>query len=72
MILTTLVVRPLPHEVALQLESFADELAVGDGMLDVVRDFATESFGLAAVDFDRNGYARDWSHRAPHRAPHVD
>ena len=62
MILTALVVRPLPNEVADRLDAFAAALSVGDGMLDVVHDFATESFGLAAVDFDRNGYTRDWSH----------
>jgi hypothetical protein len=62
MILTALVVRPLPNEIADRLDAFAAALSVGDGMLDVVHDFASESFGLAAVDFDRNGYTRDWSH----------
>jgi hypothetical protein len=62
MILTALVVRPLPDTVAARLDEFAAELDVGDGMLAVVHDFATDAFGLAAVDFDRNGYTRDWSH----------
>jgi hypothetical protein len=62
MILTALVVRPLPDTIAARLDDFAGALSVGDGMLDVVHDFATESFGLAAVDFDRNGYTREWSH----------
>jgi hypothetical protein len=62
MILTALVVRPLPDTVATRLDEFAAELSVGDGMLQVVHDFATDAFGLAAVDFDRNGYTRDWSH----------
>src|SRR5690348_17021445 len=66
MILTALVVRPLPDTTAARLDDFAEALSVGDGMLDVVHDFATESFGLAAVDFDRNGYTREWSHE--HRA----
>jgi hypothetical protein len=60
MILTALVVRPLSPVTVNRLEAFAAELSVGDGMLGVARDFATGSLGLAAVDFERNGYTSDW------------
>lgn len=61
MILTALVVRPLSPDAVGRLEAFATELSVGDGMLQVARDFATGSLGLAAVDFERNGYTSDWN-----------
>jgi hypothetical protein len=65
MILGALVLRPLPHEVATRVESFARAMSVDDGMLGVARRFAAGQLGLAAVDFDRNGYTADWS---PERA----
>lgn len=61
MILGALVLRPLPPEVAEQLEAFAGELSVGDGMLEVARRYAAGSLGLAELDFQRNGYTADWS-----------
>jgi hypothetical protein len=61
MILLGLVLRPLPDDVAERIASFARELAVEDGMLDVARRFAQGSLGLAAVDFERNGYTASWS-----------
>lgn len=61
MILGALVLRPLPPEVAERIEAFSHELSVGDGMLAVARRFAEGQLGLAAVDFDRNGYTADWS-----------
>ncbi|MEM9562811.1 MAG: hypothetical protein AAGA93_09355 [Actinomycetota bacterium] len=61
MILGALVLRPLPPEVADRIESFSRELSVGDGMLAVARRFADGDLGLAAVDFERNGYTADWS-----------
>jgi hypothetical protein len=61
MILLGLVLRPLPDEVAERIAAFAAELGVEDGMLDVARRFAEGSLGLAAVDFDRNGYAASWT-----------
>ena len=62
MILTALVLRPLPKEVADRLTSFAAELSVGDGMLKVAQEYARGHLGLAAVDFQRNGYTSDWEH----------
>ena len=60
MVLLSLVVRPLPAEVADRVASFARELGVEEGMLEVARRFADGSLGLAAVDFERNGYTADW------------
>ena len=65
MILGALVLRPLPPEVADRIERFARELSVDDGMLRVAQGFASGQLGMAAVDFDRNGYTSDWS---PQRA----
>jgi hypothetical protein len=70
MILGALVLRPLPEEVAERLDAFAHELSVGDGMLAVARRYAAGTLGLAAVDFDRNGYTRDWD-AADHDALHT-
>ncbi len=61
MLLGALVLRPLPPAVADQVATFAGELGVEDGMLDVARRFAAGHLGLAAVDFERNGYTADWS-----------
>ncbi len=61
MILGGLVLRPLTPRVAAQLEAFAEAMSVGDGMLEVTRRYAEGSLGLAAVDFERNGYTADWS-----------
>lgn len=61
MILAALVLRPLPGKVAEQLDAFAAELAVGDGMLAVARRYAEGTLGLAEFDFQRNGYTADWS-----------
>ena len=57
MILAALVVRPLPVEVG----EYARALSIDDGMLEVARRFASGQLALAAVDFDRNGYTKDWS-----------
>jgi hypothetical protein len=65
MITGALVLRPLPPEVADRVEEFARELSIDDGMLAVAQRFASGSLGLAAFDFDRNGYTSDWS---PERA----
>lgn len=65
MILGALVLRPLPADVADRVDAYAEELSVDDGMLAVARRFASGQLGLAAVDFQRNGYTADW---APDRA----
>ena len=65
MILGALVLRPLPPVVADRVGRYAEELSVDDGMLAVARRFASGQLGLAAFDFQRNGYTADW---APDRA----
>lgn len=60
MLLCALVLRPLPRQVAARVEEFARALCVDDGMVAVARRFAEGSLGLAAVDFERNGYTADW------------
>jgi hypothetical protein len=60
MLLCALVLRPLPPEVAVRIEEFARALGVDEGMVKVARRFAEGSLGLAAVDFERNGYTADW------------
>ncbi|MEM9135188.1 MAG: hypothetical protein AAGA59_20220 [Actinomycetota bacterium] len=60
MILGALVLRPLPVEVAERVASFARAMSVDDGMLGVAQRFAEGQIGLAAIDFDRNGYTADW------------
>jgi hypothetical protein len=68
MLLPALVLHPLPVEVADRVSSFAAELSVDDGMLTVAHEFAAGALGLAAFDFDRNGYTADW---APDRAAYL-
>ena len=59
-LLCALVLRPLPEDVAARLSEAARELCVDEEMVDVAREFAHGSLGLAAFDFDRNGYTADW------------
>lgn len=63
MLLTALVLRPFPLEVAERITACAIELAVDEEMIPVARRFAEGSLGLAAFDFERNGYTRDWTSR---------
>ena len=60
MVLLALVVRPLPPELADQVADYARELCVEEGMLEVASRLAHGSLGLAAVDFERNGYTATW------------
>jgi len=60
MVLLALVVRPLPPELTARVAAYARELGVEEGMLEVADRFADGSLGLAAVDFERNGYTSDW------------
>jgi hypothetical protein len=61
MVLSALVLRPLPQEVVQQVEAYSRELGVDESLLRVAERFASGSLGLAAVDFERNGYTADWS-----------
>jgi hypothetical protein len=60
MVLLALVVRPLPAELTRRVAAYARELCVEEGMLEVADRFAAGSLGLAALDFERNGYTSDW------------
>jgi hypothetical protein len=60
MVLLALVVRPLPVELTRRVAAYARELCVEEGMLEVADRFADGSLGLAALDFERNGYTSDW------------
>jgi hypothetical protein len=65
MLLGALVLNPLPEAVASQVEAYARELGVDDGMLRVAHRYAAGSLGLALIDFNRNGYTAGWN---PERA----
>jgi hypothetical protein len=60
MLLCALVRHPIPDDVAENVATFAQELGVEDGLVDVAREFAHGSLGLAAHDFIRSGYEGTW------------
>ena len=61
MVLCALVRHPIPDDVADNVEVFARELGVQEGMVQVAREFAAGSLVLAAHDFTRNGYEGTWN-----------
>lgn len=61
MVLSALVLRPIPAEVADRVERYSRELGIDDDLLRVVEEFAAGDRAMAAVDFERNGYTADWS-----------
>jgi hypothetical protein len=74
MIFHALLLRPLPPDVAERIGAYAHELCVDDGMLAVAQELAAGSLGLAAADFDRNGYTASWpaeDHSALHASIEV-
>ena len=60
MLLSALVLNPLPESVVDRIDRYAYELGVGNDMLRVAHRFARGSFGLALVDFQRSGYMATW------------
>jgi hypothetical protein len=60
MLLGALVLRPLPASVVEKVATCARELNVHESLIGVAQRFASGSFGLAAVDFERNGYTSEW------------
>jgi hypothetical protein len=66
MLLGALIRRPLPPEIADRVGEFAREMSVDDGMLAVARRVSHGQFGLAAFDFQRNGYTAEWSPERSH------
>jgi hypothetical protein len=69
-ILYVLVLQPIPLAVVDRVERFAREAGVEEGMLSVAHEFATGSLGLAALDFERNGYSSTW-HEEDEAALHL-
>ncbi len=61
MVLSALVLRPVPQRVAQQVAAYSRELGIDDRLLETVAQFAGADKALAAVDFERNGYTSDWS-----------
>jgi hypothetical protein len=61
MLLGALVLRPIPGDVVDRLGDFARAMSIDDGMLEVAQRFAAGQLGLAAFDFQRNGYTAEWS-----------
>jgi hypothetical protein len=61
MILSALVLRPVPAGVAERVASYSQALGVRDDLLETVASFAHSDAALAAVDFERNGYTAGWS-----------
>jgi hypothetical protein len=57
-LLCALVRHPIPQDVADAVAELACELGVEEDMVRVAQEFAAGSLGLAALDFERNGYAR--------------
>ena len=66
MLLAALVLRPIPPVVVDRVAEFANELCVDDDMIGVAREFAKGSLGLAAIDFERNGYTASWHPQDAH------
>ncbi len=60
MLLLALTLRPLPPEVVARICECARELTVDDSMIEVAHELSSGSFGLAAFDFERNGYTASW------------
>ena len=60
MLLAALVLRPLPESVVDTVGASARELSVDESLIGVARRFASGSLGLAAIDFERNGYTAEW------------
>lgn len=59
MVLLELLLKPIPPEVAARVEAFADALGVGDdcrNLTRATRHLSNGALGLAANDFQRNGY----------------
>jgi hypothetical protein len=60
MLLPALVLHPLPRDVTDRIAEFSAELGVDEAMVKVAAEFSAGSLGLAAFDFERNGYTATW------------
>jgi hypothetical protein len=63
MILAELVLVPLPPEVDARIAEYASWMGVDDDMRAVARSLSHGSLGLAAFDFERNGYIADFENQ---------
>jgi hypothetical protein len=61
MILSALVLKPIPADVAHRVAEYSRWLGIDDRLLHTVEEFAASDHALAASDFERNGYTADWS-----------
>src|SRR3954467_11298517 len=61
MILGALVLRPLTGDVAASVEAYAAAMSVDDDLLRVAHRLSEGAVGLAAIDFQRNGYTAEWT-----------
>jgi hypothetical protein len=61
MVLSALVLRPIPPQVSERVARYSRELGVDDDLLRTVEQFSATDRAIAAVDFERNGYTSDWS-----------
>ena len=60
MLLSELVLVPLPDDVTRRVETYAAELGVDDAMLHIADRYAAGALGLALTDFNRSGYTARW------------
>jgi hypothetical protein len=60
MLLAALILQPLPQDVVDRIAEVAQELGVDESMIPVAQEFSSGSLGLAAIDFERNGYTSAW------------
>lgn len=60
MVIAAMVLDPQPPEVAARVAEYAAELGVHDDLEDLLLGYAASGRALAAIDFDRNGYLRDF------------
>jgi hypothetical protein len=67
MVLGALVLQPVPESVAERVAEYARALETDDDMIEVARAYAHGDRGLAAIDFQRNGYTESWSETAAER-----
>jgi len=71
MVLGELVLNPIPPQVSENVAAFADELGVADDLVGVARSFAAGCAGMAALDFERNGYLAETAHTGSVHASHL-
>ena len=56
MVLSELILHPIPQDIADRVRAFAFELDVSDEMIDVAESYVSGALDVAAADFARNGY----------------